>query len=349
MRLGITIDYAGDFGDAASEVRDFERAGADVVSVSEAYSFDAVSRLGYLAAITSSATLMSSILPLYSRTPALLAMTAAGLDSVSGGRFELGIGSSGPQVIEGFHGVPFERPLGHLRETVEICRTVWRREPLEHSGRNYTVPLADGQGTGLGKPLKLVNRPVRASIPIAIAALAPRAVQQTAEIADGWMPFLYHPERAARAWGDALAAGAALRDPALGPLDIIVALPLYVGDDGEGMLEAYRQRMALYIGGMGARGANFYNDLAVRYGYADEASRVQELYLAGEKAAAADALPDDLVLASSLIGTETRVRERLAALQASGVTTIVAQPLAPTAAGRLGSFEAARAALPPAG
>ncbi|MDF2443497.1 MAG: hypothetical protein JWR01_1700 [Subtercola sp.] len=348
MRLGITIDYAEDFRTAASEVQEFERAGADVIAVSEAYSFDAVSRLGYLAALTTTATLMSSILPIYSRTPALLAMTAAGLDSVSGGRFELGLGSSGPQVIEGFHGMPFERPLGHLRETVEICRSVWRRKPLKHAGRNYTVPLAEGQGTGLGKPLKLVNRPVRASIPVAIAALAPRAVQQTAEIADGWLPFLYHPERAAAAWGDALAAGAALRDPTLGPLDTIVALPLYVGDDGDRMLEAYRQRMALYLGGMGARGANFYNDLAVRYGYADEASRVQELYLAGEKAAAADAVPDDLVLASSLIGTESRVRERLAALAASGVTTVVAQPLAPTAAGRLDSFVAARAALPPA-
>ncbi|RFA07469.1 LLM class F420-dependent oxidoreductase [Subtercola boreus] len=348
MRLGITIDYAEDFAGAATEVRDFERAGADVIAVSEAYSFDAVSRLGYLAAVTSTATLMSSILPIYSRTPALLAMTAAGLDSVSGGRFELGLGSSGPQVIEGFHGVPFERPLGHLRETVEICRSVWRREPLEHSGRNYTVPLAEGQGSGLGKPLKLINRPVRASIPVAIAALAPRAVQQAAEIADGWLPFLYHPERAADAWGEALAAGAALRDPALGPLDVIVGLPLYVGDDGDRMLEAYRQRMALYLGGMGARGANFYNDLAVRYGYADDAARVQELYLAGEKAAAADAVPEDLVLASSLIGTESRVRERLAALAASGVTTVVAQPLAPSAAGRLASFEAARAALPPA-
>ncbi|PPF79444.1 LLM class F420-dependent oxidoreductase [Subtercola sp. Z020] len=353
MRLGVTIDYAEDFADAAAEVRRLEGAGAEVFAVSEAYSFDAVSRLGYLAAITRTATLMSSILPIYSRTPALLAMTAAGLDSLSGGRFELGLGSSGPQVIEGFHGVPFARPLGHLRETVDICRTVWRRERLEHRGREYTVPLPREQGgTGLGKPLKLINRPVRASIPVAIAALTPRAVEQTAEIADGWFPFLYHPERADEAWGASLAAGAARRDPALGPLDVIVGVPLFVGrDDGsddaliERMLSAYRERMALYVGGMGARGANFYTDLAVRYGYGADALRVQELYLAGEKAAASDALPDDFVLATSLIGRAGRVRERLQAFAASGVTTVLAQPLAPTAGGRVASFEALRGML----
>ena len=346
IRLGVTIDYADDFGAAADEVQMLERAGAEVFAVSEAYSFDAVSRLGYLAAITRTATLMSTILPIYSRTPALLAMTAAGIDSLSGGRFELGFGSSGAQVIEGFHGVPFERPLGHVRETVEICRSVWRRERLEHDGRNYRIPLPEGQGTGLGKPLKLINRPVRASIPVAIAALAPRGVEQAAEIADGWLPLFYHPERAADAWGGPLAAGAAKRDATLGPLDVIVGVPLYIGDDGDRMLDAYRQRMALYIGGMGARGANFYNDLAVRYGYAAEAEQVQNLYLAGEKTAAAGALPDDLVTATSLIGTEAHVRDRLAALAAAGVTTVLAQPLAPTAAGRIASFEAARAALP---
>ncbi|RFA19073.1 LLM class F420-dependent oxidoreductase [Subtercola boreus] len=345
MRLGVTIDYSEDFAGAAAEAVHFERAGIEVVAVSEAYSFDAVSRLGYLAAITSTATLMSSILPLYSRTPTLLAMTAASLDSLSGGRFELGLGSSGPQVIEGFHGVPFARPLGHLRETVEICRAVWRRERLEHSGQNYTIPLPEGQGTGLGKSLKLINRPFRSGIPVAIAALTPRAVEQTAEIADGWFPMFYHPERAAAAWGDSLAAGSARRDPSLGALDAIVSVPLFIGDDDERMLGAYRERMALYIGGMGAPGANFYNELAVRYGYGGEAERVQELYLAGEKTAAADALPDDLVLATSLIGTEAHVRERLAAFEASGATTLLVQPLAPTAAGRVESIEAVRAML----
>jgi F420-dependent oxidoreductase-like protein len=344
-RLGITIDYSDDFATGAAEVPEFERVGADVIEVPEAYSFDAVSRLGYLAAITSTITLSSGILPIYSRTPTLLAMTAAGLDSVSGGRFELGIGTSGPQVIEGFHGVPFASPLAHLRETVEICRSVWRRDRLVHSGRAYTIPLPADQGTGLGKPLKIINTPIRESIPIAIAALAPKAVAQTAEIADGWMPLIYHPERAHLAWGDSLAEGSARRDPALKPLDTIVQVPLFIGDHIEPFMEAYRHRIALYIGGMGARGANFYNDVAVRYGYVDEAATVQDLYLAGDKAAAAAALPDDLLTSTALIGSESHVRERVAALTESGATTIVVMPLSPTASGRIESIEAVRGML----
>ena len=344
-RLGITVDYADDFAESATEVVEFERAGIDVVAVAEAYSFDAVSRLGYLAAITSRVTLLSAILPIYSRTPALIAMTAAGLDSVSGGRFELGLGSSGAQVIEGFHGVPFSAPLGHLREVVEICRAVWRRERLEHAGKNYTIPLPADQGSGLGKPLKLINTPVRESIPIALASLTPKAVEQTAEIANGWLPLFYHPTKSAAAWGDALAAGAARRDPALGPLDVIVTAPFHIGPGADQALDAHRQRVALYVGGMGARNANFYNDLAVRYGYADEAARVQELYLAGEKAAAAEALPEELIRETALIGTESEVRARVAALVDSGVTTLMIAPLAPTREGRIAAVEAARALL----
>jgi len=340
-RLGITVDYSDDFANSATEVTEFERAGIDVVAVAEAYSFDAVSRLGYLAAITERVTLLSAILPIYSRSPALIAMTAAGLDSVSGGRFELGLGSSGAQVIEGFHGVPFSAPLATLREVVEICRSVWKRDKLEHSGKNYTIPLPGG----LGKPLKLINTPVRDSIPIALASLTPRAVEQTAEIADGWLPLFYHPTKSAAAWGEALAAGAAKRDPALGPLDVIVTVPFHVGPGSDQALDAHRQRLALYVGGMGARNANFYNDLAVRYGYADEAARVQELYLAGEKAEAAAALPDELVSDTALIGTESEVRSRLAALVESGVTTLMIAPVAPTREGRIGAVEAARAML----
>lgn len=340
-RLGITVDYSDDFAASASEVTEFERAGVDVVAVAEAYSFDAVSRLGYLAAITERVTLLSAILPIYSRTPALLAMTAAGLDSVSGGRFELGLGSSGAQVIEGWHGVPFDAPLGRQREIVEICRSVWKRERLEHSGRYYQLPLPDG----LGKPLKLINEPVRSSIPIALASLTPKAVAQTAEIADGWLPLFFHPEKSGAAWGDALATGAALRSPELAPLDLIVTAPFHIGPGSHQALAAYRDRIALYVGGMGAVGANFYNDLAIRYGYADEAARVQELYLAGEKAAAADALPDDLVRDTALIGTESEVRARVDAFVAAGVTTLMIAPVAPTREGRLAAVEAARALL----
>lgn len=341
-RLGITVDYADDFATSATEVTDFERAGIDVVAVAEAYSFDAVSRLGYLAAITERVTLLSAILPIYSRTPALLAMTAAGLDSVSGGRFELGLGSSGAQVIEGFHGVPFTAPLSRQREIVEICRAVWRREKLEHSGKSYTIPLPGG----LGKPLKLINEPVRAGIPIALASITPKAVEQTAEIADGWLPLFFHPTRSRAVWGEALDAGAARRDPDLGALDLIVTVPFHVGPGSDLALEGHRQRLALYVGGMGAKNANFYNDLAVRYGYADEAARVQELYLAGEKAAAAAALPDDLVADTALIGTEAVVQSRIDALVGAGVTTLMIAPLAPSRAGRIAAVEAARAMLP---
>lgn len=341
-RLGITVDYADDFAVAAVEAEEFERAGIDVIAVAEAYSFDAVSRLGYLAAITDRAALMSAILPIYSRTPALLAMTAAGLDSLSGGRFELGLGSSGAQVIEGFHGVPFTAPLGRQREIVEICRSVWRRERLEHSGKNFTIPLPDG----IGKPLKLINTPVRASIPIALASLTPKAVEQTAEIADGWLPLFFHPTKSAAAWGDALSAGASRRDPSLGPLDVIVTAAFHVGPGADQALDAHRQRLALYVGGMGAVGANFYNDLAVRYGYPDEAARVQELYLAGEKAAAVAALPDELVTDTALIGTESEVRARIAAFVDAGVTTLMVAPVAPTSAGRVAAVEAARSMLP---
>ena len=339
-RLGVIVDYSDDFIEASLDVIDFERAGADIVSVAEAYSFDAVSRLGYLAAVTSTIGLSSGIIPIYSRTPTLIAMTAASLDSMSDGRFELGLGSSGGQVIEGFHGVPFTAPLGRLRETVEICRAVWRREKLIHSGKHYTIPLTAGEGTGLGKPLKLINTPVRSSIPIALAALAPRAVAQAAEIADGWLPLLYLPQKAHLAWGEALAEGTAKRSPQLAALDVMVSTPFFIGDD-EQVLEAHRQRVALYVGGMGAIGANFYNDLATRYGYGDEAARVQELYLAGEKQAAADALPDDLVRETSLIGTAAEVARRLSALVASGVTTVMIAPVASSRQGRVEAVEAA--------
>lgn len=344
-RLGVVFDYSDDFATNAAEVADFERAGVDLVTVAEAYSFDAVSQLGYLAAITERMTLASGILPIYSRSPALIAMTAAGLDSVSGGRFELGIGSSGAQVIEGFHGVPFTAPLGRIRENVEICRAVWRRERLEHQGRHYQIPLPADQGRGLGKPLKIINRPARGSIPIAIAALTPKAVAQAAEIADGWLPLFFLPERADAAWGAALADGASRRSPDLAPLAITAQVPFYLGDHAGPALDAYRQNVALYVGGMGARGANFYNELAVGYGFADEAATVQELYLSGRKDEAAAAVPEDLVRGTALIGTETEVRARVEALLAAGVSTISVKPLAGTRAERIQQLEALRAIL----
>jgi F420-dependent oxidoreductase-like protein len=325
------LSYAGGFKEAAAEVVELENAGLDIVWVPEAYSFDAVSQLGYLAAVTERVQIGSAILPIYSRTPALLAMTAAGIDFVSDGRFVLGLGASGPQVIEGFHGVPYDRPLARTREIVDICRRVWRREVLTNDGI-YPLPLPPEQGTGLGKALKLINHPVRAEIPIYLASLGDRNVELTAEVADGWLPMLYIPERAAGVWGGALAAGAARRDAQLGPMEIVAGGMLgFVDDPAEarGILDLARPMVALYVGGMGAKGRNFYNALARRYGFEAEAEAIQELYLAGEKQKAAEAVPSELLEGTNLVGPEGYVRDRIAAFAEAGVTTLNVIPIAP--------------------
>lgn len=339
MRIGMALNYSGGFKETVAELADYERAGLDIVFVAEAYSFDAVSQMGYIAAKTERLQIASGILPIYSRTPTLLAMTAAGLDYVSDGRFTLGLGASGPQVIEGFHGVPYTAPLGRTREVVEICRQVWRRERVNFEGRHYTVPLPAGQGTGLGKPLKLINHPVRARIPIVVAAIGPKNVELTAEVAEGWEPIFYVPEKAADVWGPALAAGKARRDPELGELDVIAQASLAIGDDVAGLLEFGRPMAALYIGGMGARGKNFYNDLARRYGYEKEAELIQDLYLEGKKEEAAAQVPAELLEKMSLIGTEGFVRDRVRALKESGVTTLNVTPLGRTHEERLRLIE----------
>jgi F420-dependent oxidoreductase-like protein len=340
MRVGMSLGYAGGFNEAVSELADFERAGMDIVFVPEAYSFDAVSQLGFIAARTERLQLASGILPVYSRTPALTAMTAAGLDFVSGGRFTLGLGTSGPQVIEGWHGVRYDAPVGRTRELIEICRMIWRRDRLEYKGRHYRLPLEGG--TGLGKPLKLINHPVRERIPIVIAALGPRNVALAAELAEGWQPIFYLPEKAAEVWGGPLAEGRAKRDPALGGLDVIAAAPLAIGDDVTGLRDVARPYFALYIGGMGARGRNFYYDLACRFGYESEAAAIQDAYLSGRKDEAAALIPAELLEKTSLIGPEGYVADRIAALRESGVTTLTVTPLAPTHPERVAAVERVR-------
>jgi F420-dependent oxidoreductase-like protein len=254
-------------------------------------------------------------------------MTAAGLDYVSDGRFRLGIGTSGPQVMEGFHGVPFDAPIGRTREVVDICRQVWRRERVQHDGKHYQIPLPAERGTGLGKPLQLINHPVRDRIPITIAALGPKNVELTAEIAEGWQPVFFYPEKADDVWGESLRKGAAKRDPSLGPLDVMVSAPLAIGDNVDDRLSWTKPQLALYIGGMGARGKNFYHDLATRYGFGEIADHIQDLYLAGKKAEAIEAVPDDLVRSVSLVGPRGYVKERLAAFADGGATTLLLQPL----------------------
>jgi F420-dependent oxidoreductase-like protein len=328
MRIGMSLNYAGGFKETVDELADYEKAGLDIVFVPEAYSFDAVSQLGFIAARTERLQIASGILQTYSRTPTLTAMTAAGLDYVSEGRFVLGIGASGPQVIEGWHGVPYHAPVGRTREIIEICRMVWRRERLSYEGKYYKLPLPADQGTGLGKPLKLINHPVRERIPIVVASLGPKNVEMTAELAEGWEPIFYIPEKAGAVWGDALAKGRAKRDPSLGELDVVAQASLAIGDDVEGFLEFGRPMAALYVGGMGAKGKNFYNDLARRYGFEKEAEEIQDLYLAGKKQEAAEKVPYELLQKTSLIGTEGFVRDRLAALKESGVTTLNVTPIA---------------------
>ncbi|MGY2084134.1 LLM class F420-dependent oxidoreductase [Blastococcus sp. SYSU DS0539] len=344
MRIGMPMSYDGGFSRTAAVIAEYESAGLDAVYVAEAYSFDAVSQLGYLAARTTTLELVSGILNIYSRTPALLAMTAAGLDHVSGGRFTLGIGASGPQVVEGFHGVPYTAPLGRTREVVDICRTVWRRDRLDHHGRYLDVPLTPERGgSGLGKPLKLINEPVRTRVPMLLAAIGPKNVALAAELFEAWEPVFFLPEASAEAFGPALAEGAARRDPQLGPLQVVADTRLLVTEDPAAeaaALEQVRANLALYIGGMGARGKNFYNDLAARYGFAEQATTVQDLYLAGRKEEAAAALPEELVRGVSLVGPRGHVAERVAAFADAGVTTLNATPLAEDHAGRLRSIEA---------
>jgi F420-dependent oxidoreductase-like protein len=346
MRTGIFLSYAGGFREAVEDVVELEKVGVDIALVAEAYSFDAVSQLGYLAAKTSRIELGSGVVPIYVRTPSLLAMTAAGLDYVSDGRFRLGIGTSGPQVMEGFHGVPFDAPLGRTREVVEICRKVWRRENVEFDGKYYQIPLPAERGTGLGKPLHLINHPVRERIPITIASLGPKNVELTAEIAEGWQPVFFYPEKADAVWGDALRAGFAKRDPELGPLDVMVSAALAIGDDVDDRLEWVKPQLALYIGGMGARGKNFYHNLATRYGFGEVADRIQELYLSGKKTEAIAAVPDDLVRSVSLIGPTGFVKERLAAYAEAGATTLLLQPVTADRRESVRYVESVQALLP---
>ncbi len=330
MKISTMLSYAGGFRQAASEVAELEQAGLDLVWVAEAYGLDSPSLMGYLAALTERVEIGSAILPIYSRTPTLIAMTAAGIDTLSEGRFHLGIGSSGPQVIEGWHGVPFTAPIGRTREIIDVCRKVWARQgPLVHEGRYYTMPLPPDQGTGLGKALKIIAHPVRPSIPIWVAALGERNVAMTAEVADGWIPMLFVPEKARQVWGSSLDTGRARRDPGLGPLQITVGglLAIGEGDEVTALRDLSRPMVALYVGGMGAKGKNFYNDVVRRYGFEQEAEAIQDLYLSGKKAEAEALVPEELLEATSLCGPEGYIAERIAAFRDAGVTHLQVIPM----------------------
>jgi F420-dependent oxidoreductase-like protein len=332
MKLSMMISYSGDFHADVDRVVDLEKAGLDVVWVPEAYSFDAVSQMGYLAAKTSTIEIGSGILNVFSRTATCMAQTAAGLDFVSGGRFTLGLGASGPQVIEGFHGVPYEKPMPRIRDYINVCRMTWRREKVVYDGPTTKIPLPEGEGTGLGKPLKLINHPVRENIPIFWASLMSQSVKNTAKYADGWLPIFFDPEKFHTVWGDDLKAGQAERDPELGQLQISAGGMVAIGDELAGdarqrILDFSRPNTALYVGGMGARDQNFYNTICQRYGYVDEAIEIQDLYLSGKKEEAAAAVPTEMLENTNLVGPVGYVKERLAAYKEAGVTHLSVSPV----------------------
>ncbi len=324
MRLGLNIGQwtTTGIGDTLARAQEAERLGYHSVWTAEIYGTDVLTPLTWIAAHTSRIHIATGIMQITARVPAMAAMTAATLDLLSGGRFMLGLGVSGPQVVEGWHGVPFGQPLVRTREYVAIVRAALKREqPLEHHGAHYDIPLRGG--TGLGKPLKLIVHPLRADIPIYLAAIGPKNVALAAEIADGWLPVFYSPQRA-NVFSAALAEGFARAggDKGMKNFDIAPAVSVVVGDDVQKCLAQVKPGLAFYIGGMGARNRNFYNDLVRRYGFEAEARQVQDLFLSGKRDEATAAVPDALVDEVALCGSRERIKERLSAWKDSGVTTL---------------------------
>jgi F420-dependent oxidoreductase-like protein len=327
VQLSYPLQYDGNPRATADQVAELEKAGLDMVWVAEAYGFDSPTLMGYLAAKTERLQIGAGILNVFSRTPGALLQTAAGLDNVSAGRAVLGLGASGPQVIEGFHGLPYDKPLGRTREVIRLVRSGLKREPLESRGI-FDIPLSEGKGLGLGKPLKLLTRPERDTVPIWVASLGDKNVEMTAELADGWLPIMFVPEKARDVWGDALDAGTAKRSAELGPLQISAGGMVAIGEGPETkeLLEFLRPMYALYVGGMGARGKNFYNELAQHYGYEEEAKEIQDLYLDGKKKEAEALVPMEWMEASNLVGPASYVQERIAAFQEAGVSHLSIVP-----------------------
>jgi len=323
MRLGLMLGYAaGKMELPIDLVQEADRLGVHAVWTAEAYGSDAVTPLAWLGALTERIKLGTAIMQMPGRTPANAAMTAMTLNQLSGGRFLLGLGLSGPQVVEGWHGVSYAQPLARTREYVEIVRRIFRREsPLTFEGRHYQIPYRGEDATGLGKPLKstLAADP---DIPIYLAAIGPKNVELAAEIADGWLPIFFAPERYDAVFRDHVEAGLAKAGKAIDGFDIAPTVSVVINDNLDICYNMLRPFLALYVGGMGARGKNFYYDLAVRYGFEEAATEIQALYLAGDKGAAMARVPAELIDAVALVGPRERVRERLAIWRNSPVTTL---------------------------
>jgi F420-dependent oxidoreductase-like protein len=346
MRLGLNLGYwgAGDDAGNLALAQEADRLGFSVAWAAEAYGSDAVTVLTWVAAHTEHMDVGSAIFQIPARSPAMAAMTAATLDSLSGGRFRLGIGASGPQVSEGWHGVRFDAPLGRTREYVDIVRMALRRDKVQYDGKHYQLPLPDGPG----KPLKLIVHPVRDSIPIYIAAIGPKNLELAGEIADGWLAIFFSPEHAGEQL-EHVKAGAAKAGRDIGDFDVVPTVPVVLGDDLQACAEPLKAYAALYIGGMGSREKNFYNALARRMGYEKEAEQIQNLYLGGDKMAAMQAVPFEFVDQTSLLGTKERMVDRLQAYAASGVTTLSITPWAPTFDGRMDTLRTVVDAMDKAG
>jgi F420-dependent oxidoreductase-like protein len=338
MRLGLNLGYwgAGQDADNLALAVEADRLGYAVCWAAEAYGSDAVSVLAWVAAQTHRIDVGSAVLQIPARTPAMTAMTAATLDALSGGRFRLGLGVSGPQVSEGWHGVRFDHPLARTREYVEIVRRALRRETVAYAGEHFTLPLPDGPG----KALKLTVHPVRAEIPLYLAAVGPKNLALAGEIADGWLAIFFSPEHASLSLDPVrtarTAAGRAQAGDPLAGFEVVASVPVCPGPDVAAAAEPLRPYAALYVGGMGSREQNFYNALARRMGFDEAAQRVQDLYLDRRPREAAAAVPVDFIDATSLIGPPERIRDRLVAYAEAGVTTLSVTPAAPDLDAKIG-------------
>ena len=346
MRLGVNLGYwgAGNDADNLALAVEAEKLGYAVVWAAEAYGSDAATVLAWIAAHTSTIDVGSAIFQIPGRTPALTAMTAATLDTLSGGRFRLGLGVSGPQVSEGWHGVRFDKPLGRTREYVEIVRLALARDKVQYDGAHWTLPLPDGPG----KALRLTVHPAREQVPVYLAAVGPKNLELAGEIADGWLAIFFAPEHAKDSLGH-IHAGQEAAGRSEQPFDVVPTVPVVVGDDVQACAEPVRHYAALYVGGMGSREKNFYNQLAVRMGYEDAAREVQDLYLARQHRDAAAAVPFEFIDRTSLIGPPDRIRDRLAAYAEAGVTTLSVATYAPTLEERTATLRTMAEALDASG
>lgn len=325
MRLGVMAGYSGATIDLPLDlILEADKLGYYAVWTSEAYGSDAVTPLAWIGALTKQIKLGTAIMQMPARTPAMTAMTAMTLDQLSGGRMLLGLGLSGPQVVEGWHGRPYGKPLGKSREYVEIVRQIFAREaPLVHDGKHYQIPYQGQDATGLGKPLKSILHG-RPDIPIYLASIGPKNVTLTAEIADGWLPIFFSPDAYQETYQQYIEAGfeKAGQGKSIEQFDIAPSVTVIVEDNLEMAYNQVKPQLALYIGGMGAKGKNFYYDLACRYGFEAESETIQDLYLAGKKGEAMMAVPDALVDAVALVGSRDRIKDRIQRWQDSPITTL---------------------------